>query len=218
MSSKSKEGGGSGKFASTHLLLSQNITSAIWGIFVIVLFMIEVADWYTNDSVAALFFLGLPILFIAVRSLFFGIEHAVQKEYKSAALKILIAFMLTCSFALPSAILSIDGNHFDYARDVAYFMKLTLNEERYLQEIELTHPDDRGYRFKKFSWGINSADAGDSTDLIYDESDEMALLDGQRSQKWWKNAGENSRDFFGGCNYEVRKIKSHFYVVRFICG
>jgi hypothetical protein len=180
--------------------------------------MIEVADWYANDSVAALFFLGVPILFIAVRSIFTGIKHITLGQYKSALFGILIVVVVMCSFALPSRLISSAEHQFDFARDVAYFVKLTLNEKQYLREIELAHPDDRGFHYTTFSWGVNSADAGDSTDLIYDESDELALPDGRRSQAWWKNAGENSRNYYGMCPHEVRSIKSHFYVVRFMCG
>lgn len=199
-------------------LIFKNGKYVMYSVLILASFLIEVAIWYTNDSTVSLFIIGIPILVTAARLLSSGIKYIANKRYQKGILSMLASPMLMSLFALPSAFLLMGDEHLDFARDTAYYLKLTLHEKQYLEEIKLTVPDDRGFRFKLFNWGVNTSDAGESTELIYDESDEVALPPEQRSLAWWRSTGYNPETYMSGCPTEVRRIKSHFYALRDRCG
>ena len=167
-------------------------------ISVAVFFLIEVIFIYADISSFFILLSLLAALIVAAIFLIVGIKRIVQKRYKSALLLILM---------IPFPVLALG-----IAPHIAYHIKLTLHEKQYLEEIKLTQPDDKGFRYKEFNWGHGSADW---TALVYDESDEFELPEASRSEAWWKKVGGHEGIF--ACSYGVDKIKQHFFVVSSDC-
>lgn len=185
-------------------------------ILVAVLFLVESVFWYTGISFIFILLIGLLVLVITAAFLVEGTMQMVHGHYKSALSLILIIPFLILSFAVPSRMLSRDEYHFGFAHNIAYYIKFTLHEKQYIEAIKVIPPDDKGFRYKEFIWSIRFG--GEGTRLIYDESDELDLPDNRRSQAWWRNIDEHSRGYFKNCLAGVYKMKSHFYVVRLVCG
>jgi hypothetical protein len=167
-------------------------------ILVGVFFLVETIFIYADISSFYIFLFDLTVLIVAAVFLVVGIKRMVHGHFKSALLLILI---------IPFLVISLRS-----AQYVAYYIKFTLHEQQYLEEIKLAQPDDKGFRYKEFSWGHGTADW---TGLVYDESDEFELPEASRSEEWWKKVG--GHDGILSCPYGVFKIKSHFYVVSADC-
>jgi hypothetical protein len=88
----------------------------------------------------------------------------------------------------------------DYAR-------LVVNERRYLYEIEKV-PVDTGPRLLQVPWGITADDA--LITLVYDESGEVALPAGNRSESWKRRAPASIGD--PSCTVG-RHLRGHFYII-----
>ena len=182
-------------------------------ILVVVLFFIEVVLWYidASDVFLFIFLINCSALIIAAAFLIVGIKYIAHRYYKSAISLILIIPVLMLVFGLPL----IDEKNLG-TRDIAYHIKFALHEKQYLEAIKLTQPDKKGFRYEEFIWSFRFG--GEGTRLVYDESDEMGLPQDHRSQAWWKNIDEHSRRYFETCLSGIYEIKSHFYVVRLVCG
>ena len=174
----------------------KNILLAV-SIIVAVLFIIETALWYIDNShsylvVVLIGFASLLVVFgIAASSLWVGIKHLLNRRYKSALSTFLSMSILIISFAIPLIFSDI----------VADYIKFTLHEKEYLEEIHSLKPNYKEFRYTKFLW---SGYWREGTELVYDESDEVAMPEHQNDDP--------------ECPYSVHKIKSHFYVLRFHCG
>lgn len=182
-----------------HLPLKQDAFSAIpimWGG---ILYVVEIIFAY--PCVDMLLMLGSIILFsFVILCSYRGVKQLVQRHYKSAVSLILVPLLLYFPMR--------------HIGDVAYNIRLTLNEKQYLEEIKLIKPDEKGFRFKEFIWSDHH---GEGTSLIYDESDEIASPNDLRSQSWWKMVGENLHVRFNDCSNGAKEIKLHFYVVTIDC-
>jgi hypothetical protein len=196
-----------------YLLLKKDTYLAMPIILVVILFFIVTALEYEP----AISLLTLPIILsvpiIAAFYLYLGIKNIVYMRYKSAASLIVAIPLLPLALGLPIA----GGMTNALALKTAYYIKLSLNEKRYLDEVKLDKPNMDGFRYKEFDWG--GGFMLNPVYLVYDESDELELPQDRRSKIWWNkvgaNYGENSE--FARCQYGVHKIKQHFYVVNFSC-
>jgi phage shock protein PspC (stress-responsive transcriptional regulator) len=209
-------------------------------ILVLVLFLTETVLWYLNISSSistswyalyCLTFIGIIELIIAAASLLAGIKHIVHGRYKSALSLILLSVVLLLVFFVPVILMIANEKrnveyHNGYPYDLANFIKFTLHEKQYLEEIKATQPDEKGYRYKSFLW---AGAQGDGTELVYDESDALGSAAPPRTFGWWRKTWEiqvakenveraNASAAEEVCRYHVYKIKGHFYAVRFTCG
>lgn len=168
-------------------------------IFVAVFFLIHSYFIYADVTSPFLLLVGLTSLIVVAVFLVIGIRNILQKRYKSALILILMIPFLVLSLGI--------------APYVAYYIKLSLHEKQYLDEVKLIQPDEKGFRYKEFNWGHGSADL---TTLVFDESDELELPEASRSKAWWEKVhGHNG---ILSCPYGVLKIKPHFFVVTLHCG
>ena len=137
------------------------------------------------------------------------LSYFLHKQYTSAISLILAIPLLIFVSGIPFV-------YGGYALHTSRYIKITLNEKQYVEAINLTQPDKNGFRFKEFLWG---GFMSNPVMLVYDESDELALPQKQRSKIWWNKVGANGgvNSEFSQCQYGVQKIKSHFYVVDFGC-
>lgn len=176
------------------------------------LFFLEVAIWL-NDGLSVLFLfpimLAVPI--VAFVLLIISVRRIRGRQIGSGVSLALTIPVWIFMLGFPSFLFGFSGVYSGYSEFVAHSIKLGLNEEQYLKEIKVVQADSDGYRYKEFNWGgfmLNPAD------LIYDESDELALPPERRSKAWWKKV---ERSEFTVCSHSTKKLKAHFYVVRFGC-
>jgi hypothetical protein len=167
-------------------------------ILVGIFFLVETIFIYADISFFYILLSLLAALIVAAVFLVIGIKRMVQGRYKSALFLILM---------IPFPVLSLG-----IAPYVAYYIKLTLHKKQYLEEIKMTQPDEKGFRYKEFGWGHGSADW---TGLVYDESDEFDLPEVSRSEAWWGKV--HGHEGILSCQYGVVKIKPHFFVVSARC-
>ena len=186
------------------------ISVAVLFFLQVVLFFLQIV-WVYSISIylLAILILMSDLIFVLL-CLYFGMNYIVKKRYKSALSLILAIPIIIFALGLPGV-----SEWGKYARSVVYFSKFTLHEHEYVEQIKLTKPDERGFRYKEFIW--SSRFGGEGLSLIYDESDELGMPQDHRSEEWWKNAGEHSHVQFEDCKNSVRIIKAHFYVVSFNC-
>lgn len=167
-------------------------------------FLAQAYLFYDNT----LFLFVLPIaLFSPILTLIFlyvGIQRVARKRYRSAFSPILSVFLLI----LVSGIPFVSGG---FARDTGRYFKFALNSAEYLKEVKLQPPDEKGLRFKEFSWGTFMMKP---VTLVYDDSDEVASPKEKRSAYWLEKRSDSS---FVQCQYEVKEMGTHFYVVDFGC-
>lgn len=184
-------------------------------IFLIVLaflFFLEVAIWLDDGLLVFLLFpimLAVPIVVLVL--LILSILRIRRRQIRSGVSLALTIPVWIFMLGFPSFLFGFSGVYSGYSEFVAYSIKLGLNEEQYLKEIMVVQADSDGYRYKAFDWGgfmLNPVD------LIYDESDELALPPERRSKAWWKKV---ERSEFVACTHSAKKLKAHFYVVRFGC-
>jgi len=91
-----------------------------------------------------------------------------------------------------------------------------LRESHYTRIVEQL-PSDSGSKLIVFNWG-GSFGGGVVYVLAYDESGEIALPADARSQSWKARASKQPYlSTVDDCKSDVRRIKSHFYLVSTIC-
>ena len=220
--------------------LDKNEIFVKWPIILaLVLFLTEAVLWYViissplSTSWSTLHYLtliGIVELIIAAAFLFVVIRHIVHRRYKSA-LSFVLCIILILVFVEPEILSIVDENqnaeyHQGYPHDLAYFIKFTLHEKQYLDEIKNIQPDEKGYRYKSFVWaGVQ----GEGTELVYDESDALGSSAPPKTLGWWRKTWQikipkeneesaNANAAEEVCPYHAYEIKVHFYVVRSICG
>lgn len=178
----------------------------LWKLVILIISIFAIQTFAHFIDVSSV--LAIPVALISpiieASFLYFGIKHIVKRRYKSA---------MSLMLAIPLLML-VAGIPFIYGGctlKTARYIKVTLSEDQYLKAINETKPDAHGFRFKEFPWG---GFMSNPVILVYDESDELALPQEQRSEAWWKKLRDSP---FAQCRYSVQKIKSHFYAVDFGC-
>jgi len=80
-------------------------------------------------------------------------------------------------------------------------------------EAKLTQADPAGNpRLQRFSWLDGGWDA--PIELVFDETDEIALPQGEQSEAWRARAANDS---IYACRFSAYRLKGHFYQVYFAC-
>jgi hypothetical protein len=101
-----------------------------------------------------------------------------------------------------------------YFRGCAYLggaLRFAVNRSYYDHEVALLPADDHP-RFRVFEWG---GMLFAWRDLIYDESDEVALPPGGQSSAWKEN--DRNRGEFDCGHWNARRLWAHYYIVDFTC-
>ncbi|WP_260682690.1 hypothetical protein [Rhizobium laguerreae] len=99
-------------------------------------------------------------------------------------------------------------------------VRFALNKQAYLAEIERTDVTSGEPRFRTFAWD-SMFKAITSTTLVYDESDEIALPNGEQSAAWQQRTQKLCSDkkecvnLYPGSDwsFSVSKVGEHFYIV-----
>jgi hypothetical protein len=93
-----------------------------------------------------------------------------------------------------------------------------LRESHYTRIVEQL-PSDSGPKLIVFNWGAGGAFGGGVFYVLaYDESGEIALPADARSQSWKARASKQPYlSIVDDCKSDVRRIKSHFYLVSTNC-
>jgi hypothetical protein len=95
-----------------------------------------------------------------------------------------------------------------YFGDYVHFQ---VSRSSYEKQVSAT-PTSDGLRFVRFDWGgfmLNPIE------VVYDESDEVALQEDQRSEAWKERVGIRSEYY--GCSFGALPLAKHYYIVRFSC-
>ncbi|HTN93526.1 MAG TPA: hypothetical protein VMJ33_03005 [Gallionella sp.] len=137
-----------------------SVIPIIWGL---VLYLAEIILGYWCVDLLDLLVVVI-ILGVLIVCLYRGFMYVTQGRYKSAV-----------SLILAIVLLYFPMRHMG---DVAYNIRISLNQKQYLEEINSTKPDNKGFRHDKFLW---SGRWGEGTELVYDESDELPLLEERQS-------------------------------------
>lgn len=90
-------------------------------------------------------------------------------------------------------------------------LRFAVNRSYYDHEVAMLPADERP-RIRVFEWG---GMLFAWRDLVYDESDEVALPPGQQSDAWKQN-DRYGREFSCG-HWSARRLWAHYYIVDFSC-
>jgi len=131
-------------------------------------------------------------------------------EWRSAASTAVLPALIIASALFPRALLTP-------LLSVGDYLRFWVNRSSYLAEVA-TVPrrcqrgcaQDRGPRLVRFPLGgffLNPQE------IVYDESDEIALPPEQQSDGWLHRAGGE----YGVCHYGLLHLEGHFYKVSFSC-
>nr|WP_246724739.1 hypothetical protein [Rhizobium phaseoli] len=99
-------------------------------------------------------------------------------------------------------------------------VRFAWTKQEYLAEIRRTDPSGEEQRFRTFAWDDRFRDKTYST-LVYDESDEIALPNGEQSTAWQQRLQKSCSERKECVNLGpgpgeyiiVRKIGEHFYIL-----
>lgn len=128
-----------------------------------------------------------------------AIEDARRKAWRYAL----------ASLALP-VLLLVDPNGAAYnplfAGDIVHFAAIKPSYDRILSTLPSDEP-----KFMRFRWGA-MLDVSD--EIIYDETDQIALPPERRSSLWREQHDDGS---IARCLSSVQRVWVHYYLVRFGC-
>jgi hypothetical protein len=149
----------------------------------------------------------VPLMWWVVAALataFWAARAAVQRHWRRAISTAILPIGVGATLCYFGSV----TRDFRAAGDALHFAVV-----RPLYEAEIASlPKDQGPRFKRFSWdGFMLS----PIEVVYDESDEVALLRGQQSDAWWGRANRNSE--YGACAFAAKPLSGHFYLVQFSC-
>jgi hypothetical protein len=160
--------------------------------------------------VTFLFFALIALIILAIALV--GIVFLLRGRFKNAAALLLAPFIIAAPFLYP--ILRYEDFVFD-------FIRFQLTKGTYVEAVDRLSPAERASRILFFGWG-NEGLAGISGSseywLVYDESGEIALPAGARSQSW-KDRANKEKGYFSDekCLAEAHHLGGHYYSAAMRC-
>jgi hypothetical protein len=149
----------------------------------------------------------VPLMWFGVAALasaFWAARAAVQRRWRRA----LSMTILPIGMAASLSYFRLGDTQFSSRGRRASFHRRSPLYEAQIAAL----PRDQGPRFKRFSW---SGFMFSPVEVVYDESDEVTLAQGQQSDAWWEKANRTSE--YGECAFAARQMSGHYYLVHFAC-
>ncbi len=168
-------------------------------LLVIFLFVCEVMFCY--PGYIAIF--GFPIyITVPVVEIFFLVKsiYLIFKKNYSKSISYLVCLpVMIFLFGFPPV-------YVVQANFVSSYIKLLVNEQKFLSKIATVKPDAYGFRYAEFREDL------DAPIIVYDESNNIESKEIEKVGVFWSRWGK-SADSNRACVAVVRKLKTHFYFV-----
>jgi hypothetical protein len=169
-------------------------------IILVTLTYLERVSGYWLILAAVLLFLVVSVMVVVAGM---GIFALVTGRFKRAAALLLAPLIVASPFLFPI---------WSYQHDAVELLRLYLNKGYYDATIAKLPPAERSTKVIFFDWGSTGfLDAASYYWLVYDEGDEIALPDEERSQAWKDRIYPDHRLVDEHCLTSARRLSGHYY-------